>query len=130
MHFVAINMAPRQVGEASSLCFFARGHNEDALPTSPCRRPIFIATLRTGASWPLFCDPISIRMIQIETFTAESSGVAGRSAALFETKSCEHFVLNLGFISRPLNRRASAVGPVEIMEVKVYPADLCEMLGN
>jgi hypothetical protein len=48
----------------------------------------------------------------------------------FETKSCEHFVLNLGFISRPLNRRASAVGPVEIMELKVYPADLCEMLGN
>ena len=60
-------------------------------------------------------------MIQIEAFTAESSGVAARSAALFETKSCEHFVLNLGFISRPLNRRASAVGPVEIMEVKGLP---------
>jgi hypothetical protein len=29
------------------------------------RRPIFIATLRAGASWPFFCVALSARMIQI-----------------------------------------------------------------
>jgi hypothetical protein len=29
------------------------------------RRPIFIATLRAGASWPFFCVAFAARMIQI-----------------------------------------------------------------
>ncbi len=53
---------------ASPLCFFPRVQSEDASPTSHGRRPIFIATLRAGASWLFFCVALSTRIIKIWVF--------------------------------------------------------------
>jgi hypothetical protein len=59
MYFVAIKMG-RQQGARSGAYL-----NRYVTDEQRGRRPIFIATLRAGASWPFFRVALSARMIQI-----------------------------------------------------------------
>ncbi len=76
MYFVAIKMGRRQGARsgASRTTFYTPGTlglegsmkvGRDVTDEQRGRRPIFIATLRAGASWPFFCVALSARMIQI-----------------------------------------------------------------
>jgi hypothetical protein len=59
MYFVAIKMGRRQGARSGAYL------NRYVTDEQRGRRPIFIATLRAGASWPFFCVALSARMIQI-----------------------------------------------------------------
>jgi hypothetical protein len=59
MYFVAIKMGRRQGARSGA---YLNGYVTDEQRR---RRPIFIATLRAGASWLFFCVARSARMIQI-----------------------------------------------------------------
>jgi hypothetical protein len=56
MYFVAIKMGRRQGARSGA---YLNGYVTDEQRR---RRPIFIATLRAGASWPFFCVALSARM--------------------------------------------------------------------
>jgi hypothetical protein len=59
MYFVAIKMGCRQGARSGAYL------NRYVTDEQRGRRPIFIATLRAGASWPFFCVALSARLIQI-----------------------------------------------------------------
>ncbi len=59
MYFVAIKMGRRQGARSGAYL------NRYVTDEQRGRRPIFIATLRAGASWPFFCVALSARMIEI-----------------------------------------------------------------
>jgi hypothetical protein len=59
MYFVAIKMGRRQGARSGAYL------NRYVTDEQRGRRPIFIATLRAGASWPFFCVALSAGMIQI-----------------------------------------------------------------
>src|SRR6266404_2630195 len=59
MYFVAIKMGRRQGARSGAYL------NRYVTDEQRSRRPIFIATLRAGASWPFFRVAHSTRMIQI-----------------------------------------------------------------
>jgi hypothetical protein len=59
MYFVAIKMGRRQGARSGAYL------NRYVTDEQRRRRPIFIATLRAGASWLFFCVALSARMIQI-----------------------------------------------------------------
>ena len=62
MHFVAIKMGRRQGARSGAYL------NRYVTDEQRSRRPIFIVTLRAGASWLFFRVAHSTRMIQIWAF--------------------------------------------------------------
>src|SRR5580700_10132105 len=65
MSFVAIKMGRRQGGPSRTGGGSGAYLNRYVTDEQRSRRPIFIATLRAGASWLFFCVAFSTRMSQI-----------------------------------------------------------------
>src|ERR1700682_6621382 len=65
MHFVAIKMGRRQGGPSRTGGGSGAYLNRYVTDEQRSRRPIFMATLRAGASWLFFRVARSARMIQI-----------------------------------------------------------------